>query len=132
MRTNLKTWNERLVWALKDRDVSKSELARACKIERASMTEWTNGKTRNPQLAPFFAACVKLRIRPRWLALGEPPVDALPGGSTVAVWTELLTAIAEQLTRLSEQDQRIVLKLVSAMQAEGVPRPIRATAGAHP
>lgn len=54
MKSAMKTWNERLNWALKERRMTKAELARACGVERASITEWTNGKTKDPKLVPFF------------------------------------------------------------------------------
>lgn len=120
----LRTWNARLDWAMEDRNVKNADLARACKIERASITEWRNGKTKDPKLAPFFAACAKLKIRPRWLALGEEPIDPLPDDAVQPPsLTELLIEIAAALAKRSEEDQRRVLEVVMRLPEESGRRP---------
>jgi transcriptional regulator with XRE-family HTH domain len=131
MPEKLRTWTDRLNWAMTDRGVKNAELARACNIERASITEWRNGKTKDPKLAPFFAACTKLKVRPRWLALGELPIDPLPDDAVQQPsMTTLLTEIARALADLNEEDQRKVLEIVLRMpQADR--RPTRATAAAR-
>jgi transcriptional regulator with XRE-family HTH domain len=113
MARSIRTWNERLNWALRERGVSKSELARACKIERASVTEWTNGKTKDPKLSPFFLACDTLRINPRWLALGEGPIepplaDTFDGSETIV---ETIRRLADHL---SDAEQRHVLRILQS------------------
>lgn len=117
-RAKLSTWNERLSWAMSDREVRNAELARACKIERASVTEWRNGKTKDPKLAPFFAACEFLRIRPRWLALGEEPIEPLPDDAVQhPTLPALLAQIAEALAHHTEEEQRRVLEIVLHLPA---------------
>lgn len=112
MRTKLKTWNERLNWALEDRRITKAELARACGIERASMTEWTNGKTKDPKLAPFFKACDALRVRPRWLALGEYPIDPQPVDTARYSRGEMIETVTRLAEQLSAAEQRSVLNIL--------------------
>lgn len=92
--------------------MTKAELARACGVERASITDWTNGKTKDPKLAPFFKACDALQVRPRWLALGEYPIepqstDRPPHGRESVL--ETVTRLAEQL---SIAEQRSVLEIL--------------------
>jgi transcriptional regulator with XRE-family HTH domain len=102
------SWNDRLTLALRIRGVTKAELARACRIERASVTEWANGKTKDPKLVPFFLACDKLRIRPRWLALGEGPMEL----SDLSMRESLVETITQLAERLSTADQRQVLHIL--------------------
>lgn len=112
MAARFRTWNDRLNWALRERQISKAELARACGIERASVTEWTNGKTKDPKLAPFFLACDKLHISPRWLALGEGPIEpAIVPHVTRESVLETVTRLAESL---SAAEQRRVLNILQS------------------
>lgn len=112
MRTKHKTWNERLNWALEKRRMKKSELARACGVERASITDWTNGKTKDPKLAPFFRACDALQVRPRWLALGEYPVEPMPADSGHYSRSEMLETVTRLAEQLSAAEQRSVLNIL--------------------
>lgn len=110
----LLTWNDRLNWALHERGMSKAALARACGIERASVTEWTNGKTKDPKLQPFFLACDALRLRPRWLALGEGPIEPRPVDHHIAKHETLVETVARLAEELSNADQRRVLNILQA------------------
>lgn len=103
MAAKLKTWNERLVWALERRKVRKAELARACGIERSSVQEWADGKTGDPKLAPFFAACDYLRVQPRWLALGEGPVDTAPLPPRTAKLVQALEHVPDEQLHIIEE-----------------------------
>jgi transcriptional regulator with XRE-family HTH domain len=128
MARKLTTWNQRLDWAMERRGVKNADLARACNIQRASITEWRDGTTKDPKLAPFFAACVKLRVRPRWLALGEEPIDPRPDDAPPQIpLPELIELVAKALARRSEDDQRRVLEIVLRMP-EDVPLPGKARA----
>lgn len=112
MRTRLKTWNDRLNWALHDRRISKAELARACGVERASVTDWTNGKTKDPKLVPFFKACDALQVRPRWLALGEYPIDLLLADRVPYPRESVLETVTRLAEQLSVAEQRSVLNIL--------------------
>ena len=112
MRTKHKTWNERLLWAMEKRRITKSELARACGVERASVTEWANGKTKDPKLAPFFKACDALQVRPRWLALGEYPIEPLPADAAHYSREEMLETVTRLAEQLSAAEQRSVLNIL--------------------
>ena len=131
---NLSTWNDRLNWAIQARGVKKAELARACGVERASVQEWTDGKTKDPKLGPFFAACVFLRVRPRWLALGDGPVDPLPDDAPYPAppppMTDLLLELAARLKNLGEDDQRRILELIMRMPEAAAPHPPKRRAAA--
>lgn len=112
MPPRYRTWNERLNWALRDRGVTKAELARACDIERASVTEWTNGKTKDPKLRPFFLACDLLKVRPRWLALGEGMPDLAPSDSPKHHHESVVDTITRLAEHLSVAEQRNVLNIL--------------------
>jgi transcriptional regulator with XRE-family HTH domain len=112
MRTNRKTWNERLVWALNERRMTKAELARACGVERASITEWANGKTKDPKLVPFFKACDALQVRPRWLALGEYPIEPLSSDTLRYSRDNMLETVTRLAEQLSAAEQRSVLNIL--------------------
>lgn len=103
----MKTWNERLNWAIEHRRVTKAALARACSVTRPSIGEWTDGTTGDPKLEPFFAACAFLNVRPQWLALGEEPIEPEP-----TLNSTLVQEIAQQLVRRPEEAQRRVLDLI--------------------
>lgn len=112
MSPRLSTWNERLNWALRERGMTKAALARACKIERASITEWTNGKTKDPKIQPFFLACDALGIRPRWLALGEGPIEPAPHFTDRHHEETVVETVARLAEQLSSSDQRRVLNIL--------------------
>lgn len=114
MRTRLKTWNERLNWALRERRMTKAELARACGVERASITEWTNGKTKDPKLVPFFKACDALNVRPRWLALGEYPIEPTPADSVHYSRAEMISTVTRLAEQLSAAEQRSVWNILQS------------------
>lgn len=114
MRTRLRTWNDRLNWALKERRMTKAELARACGVERASITEWTNGKTKDPKLAPFFKACDALQVRPRWLALGEYPIEPLAADTGRYSREEMISTVTRLAEQLSAAEQRSVLSILQS------------------
>lgn len=105
------TWNDRLNGLLEERSVRPAKLARACKMTRASVNEWTKGTTKNPKLDNFFAACDALKVRPRWLALGDLPMEPLPDDAPPP-FTELVYRIAEMLELRSESAQRKILELL--------------------
>jgi transcriptional regulator with XRE-family HTH domain len=105
------TWTERFLWALEQRSMKPGTLARVCKISRASMTEWTNGQTKNPRLDNFFAACDELGIRPRWLALGDPPIEP-QSDDAPPPFSERVMRIAEMLERRPVSAQQTVLDLL--------------------
>lgn len=94
--------------------MSKSALARACGVERASVTEWTNGKTKDPKLAPFFLACDALHLNPRWLGLGQGPIEPLPEHAGPGRHETLVETVARLAERLSNADQRRVLNILQA------------------
>jgi transcriptional regulator with XRE-family HTH domain len=108
----LVTWNDRLNWALKQRGVSKAALARSCGVERASITDWTNGKTKDPKLVPFFLACDTLRLQPRWLAIGEGPIEPITDSADSGRHESLLQTVARLAEQLSSADQRRVLTIL--------------------
>lgn len=112
MRANHKTWNDRLNWALKERHMSKAELARACGVERASITDWTNGKTKDPKLVPFFKACDALQIRPRWLALGEYPIEPRLVDTVRYDRENMLQTVTRLAEQLSAAEQRSILDIL--------------------
>jgi transcriptional regulator with XRE-family HTH domain len=105
------TWTERFLCALEHRGMKPGTLARICRISRASMAEWTSGQTKNPKLDNFFMACDELRIRPRWLALGdlpkEPQADDAP-----PPFSDRVMEIAEMLERRPASAQQTVLDLL--------------------
>lgn len=126
MAAKAKTWNQRLTGLLKERDIKAAALARRCKMSRQSMNGWTSGDTKNPRLDNFFAACDALNVRPRWLALGQLPLEPQPDDAPPP-FTELVIQIAEMLEQRSERAQRAIFELLEGIEPEPDSRPTDAT-----
>lgn len=73
----MSTLTERLQQALDRRpDVSKADIARACKIRPPSVTAWFSGETKTLDAANLVTAANILGVDPTWLATGKGLMDA--------------------------------------------------------
>lgn len=103
MAPKFKTWNERLAWILTTRGVRKSELAKACGVSRSSVQEWVDGTTGDLKLDNLFSACDLLKIRPRWLALGQGGVDDNSPSPRLQELIAVLEDVPEERLHLVEE-----------------------------
>lgn len=70
----MKTWHDRLNYALEEAGVKPAELARACKVSTASVSEWCNGITKDLKSNNADKVCRFLGIRYYWLMAGKGPM----------------------------------------------------------
>lgn len=73
---------DRLKIALEESGATKSELARACGVKPASVSDWLSGKSKSMRAHTAQKAAAFLKVNPVWLATGEGSkdmdVNALP------------------------------------------------------
>lgn len=68
------TLKERVIEAMEGPPpVSGVELAAACKLSTASISDWRTGKTKTIEGSNLIAASKRLGVRPEWLANGIGP-----------------------------------------------------------
>jgi transcriptional regulator with XRE-family HTH domain len=65
------TLAERISARRKELGLRQEDLARAAGVSVAAVSQWEKGQTKNLRLEHLFAICDKLRVHPRWLALGQ-------------------------------------------------------------
>lgn len=64
---------DRLDIAMRDASVIAADLARACGIKPASVSDWITGKTKTIKGANLLAAARLLGVTPEWLSTGRGP-----------------------------------------------------------
>jgi transcriptional regulator with XRE-family HTH domain len=67
---------DRILEALQDRasdGVTRSDLARACGVKPASVSQWVSGSTKSIRQDHLVKAADFLGVNIRWLAVGEGP-----------------------------------------------------------
>jgi transcriptional regulator with XRE-family HTH domain len=69
------TLRDRLNIAMRAAGVSAADLARACRIQPPSVSDWITGKTKTIKGANLLAAAKLLRVSPEWLATGKGSHD---------------------------------------------------------
>lgn len=70
------TIGDRILEALQDRagdGVTRSDLARACGVKPASVSQWISGSTKSIRQDHLVKAADFLGVNIRWLAVGEGP-----------------------------------------------------------
>lgn len=65
------TLSSRLKWALSERQISQSQLARECGLHRATVSLWVTGQTAELEGSNLAKAAEILRVNPMWLATGK-------------------------------------------------------------
>ncbi len=63
--------DKRLSLAIKEANASKSELARACNVKPASVSDWLSGKSKSMRAEYALKAAAFLNVNPVWLSTGE-------------------------------------------------------------
>lgn len=69
--TSCSTFAERLVESLAEAGLSKSDLARACSVSPASVTDWCKGRTKSVQPENLAKAAAALGVSVSWLFFGD-------------------------------------------------------------
>lgn len=70
----LLTLNERLKHAMTEANVSSADLARACGVSTASVSDWLSGESKSIKAANLLKAAKFLNVSPDWLATGQGPM----------------------------------------------------------
>lgn len=70
---NMSTLQERLREALRDADLSQSELARRIKLTRGAVSLWFTGSTKELTSENLLATAQALNVNPVWLGSGKGP-----------------------------------------------------------
>lgn len=65
------TLAERIAARRKELGLRQEDLADAAGVSKAAVSQWERGETKSLKLENFFAIADKLRVAPRWLALGQ-------------------------------------------------------------
>lgn len=72
------TLAERIRYALDACGNNQTDLAQACGVSRAAVSDWCLGETHELKARNLFAAADFLGVRPQWLALGSGSVADVP------------------------------------------------------
>lgn len=71
------TLADRLQSALsKKKGANQADLARACHVSRATVTDWLNGTIKELKSDSLLRAAKFLEVRPEWLLWGELPMKS--------------------------------------------------------
>ena len=68
---DMDTLASRLKWALRERGISQSQLARECGLHRATVSLWVTGQTSELEGSNLAKAAEILFVNPMWLATGK-------------------------------------------------------------
>jgi DNA-binding Xre family transcriptional regulator len=107
-------WNDRLLIAFekaeKARQIKKTDLAKACDANPASVTDWFNGKTKNIEARYLLPACKFLDVSPFWVMLGDEvdyDYSSVPDNLQIPA-PDLLRIISEYAQTSDEGRKRIL------------------------
>jgi len=67
----INTWNERLKFALNEKKVKSSALAKAVGVSAASVSDWLSSVTKKMEAENGIKVCTYLDLSPAWLFLGK-------------------------------------------------------------
>lgn len=80
----METFSSRLRWALEQKGISQSELARQIGVNRAAINYWIKGKTKEVEGTNLAKAANILEVNALWLVSGKGPQK--PGGLAQMYW----------------------------------------------
>jgi transcriptional regulator with XRE-family HTH domain len=66
------TWNDRLAEICTARAITKTGLAKLCKVSVPTASDWLSGKIKNLEAGSLLKICDELMLDPWWLVLGTP------------------------------------------------------------
>lgn len=72
----METFSSRLRWALQQKGISQSDLARAIGVNRAAINYWIKGKTKEVEGTNLAKAANVLGVTPLWLMTGKGPTES--------------------------------------------------------
>lgn len=90
---------DRLDIAMRDASVIAADLARACGIKPASVSDWITGKTKTIKGANLLAAARLLGVTPEWLSTGRGPRTAPGRDSQLVRLDPSMIAITHRVLR---------------------------------
>lgn len=73
--SGMATFQTRLAEAFRRSSLKKADIARACGISRASVSDWFTGATKEVTGPNLVALAGALNVNPRWLATGKGPME---------------------------------------------------------
>jgi len=107
----MKTWNERLAYALRRRDKNPADLARATGAKPPSVKEWLDGITKNIGAENAVKACGYLDINIEWLMFGK-------GVSGLDKQEPILSTNSSDAPNTLTEEQALLLALVDKIKGE--------------
>lgn len=79
----MNTLSERITYLMQKHDVKNIDIANACKINPASVSDWVSGKTKSMNGMNLLHTAKLFGVRQEWLGQGKGPIY-LPEGGNVA------------------------------------------------
>ncbi len=89
--------SERLELAIKRAKVTKSDLARACNVQPASVSDWLSGKSKSMRAEYAIKASDFLNVNLLWLSTGEGSIDSDENGSLTNIFQIRVSNLAKIL-----------------------------------
>lgn len=124
----MKTLGERLREAMREPEVTVTELARACGITPPSVSNWLSGKTKQLEGTNLYRAALKLNVSQLWLAEGRGPMRPKEGEARTATaetvdlhqWLSAdELALIDIYGRLPTAKQKLLLRFVRTFVTPG-------------
>lgn len=102
------TLNNRLLEAMQDANLTKTDLWKGCGLSSGAITHWFNGSTHTLKGESLLNASRVLKVNPSWLATGEglkAPPEPHP-----------LDAYKETFNNLCDADREFALDILEALK----------------
>lgn len=98
-----------------EKDRVKSNLAKHCKVSKASVSDWFSKETKSPSAEALLLACEYLKVSPWWLMLGKGTRDDKNISIQYSTWP-FESIPQERFDALTERQKgRVEQKLVDVM-----------------
>lgn len=108
-------WNDRLLQARDAVGASNTDIAKACKVSNASVTDWMNGETKKIDANNLLAVCKLLKVSPFWVMGGDDTeVSLLPASTQIAAAD--LVKIVTLFARSSDAGKQFILNAVEVAE----------------
>lgn len=119
----MKTWNERLAYALKAREMTAADLARATKKKPPSVKDWLEKPNMEIGANNALNACDFLKIEFRWLLSGVLPSGIAELDKDLKLPYIPKTEEGEQLARIGDsipekEDRGLAVKIVAPLSKQ--------------
>lgn len=112
------TWNQRLAEVCEERRITKTELARLCKVSVPTASDWMSGKIKTLEAPSLLKICDALSLDPWWLVSGTPKGKApiTEGKRPLSNEAKKLVLWVERIDGLGDPALKMLTHIAAALQ----------------